>query len=232
MPIFVLLAQSEQFDDFSPLAAGLNDEIENFKSWCLNNHMTINYDKTKCLNINMSMEPLLPIPLLRNVVSLKILGLFFNEHLSWCHHFDYIISKMSRRLYVLRILRSLLSHDQLVEVFYAIVVSIMDYASPVFLNPGVGLNHRLVRICKRAFFIIHGNNKDCDRCNFLDVSQRREKLSMKLFNCARLDNSHVLHRLLPVVSTRSKRLILPSIRTSRRANGFVFACSILYNQAL
>ena len=79
--------------------------------------MTINHEKTKCLKIIMYMQPLLPVPLLDNVNSLKFLGIFFNEKLTWSHHFDYIISKMSRRFYVLRILRNLLSHDQLVEVF-------------------------------------------------------------------------------------------------------------------
>ena len=61
---------------------------------------------------------------------------------------------MSRRLFVLRILKHLLPHTKLVEVFKAILPSIIDYSSAVFVNPGKLLDSRI-----RAYKIIHGNEK-------------------------------------------------------------------------
>lgn len=65
-----------------------------------------------------------------NVNCIKILGLFFNSKLTWADHFDSFVSSMSRRLYVLRVLKSVFGHDQLVIVYKSLIISLMDYASP------------------------------------------------------------------------------------------------------
>ena len=190
--------------------------------------MTINHSKTKVLNINVTTSPLPDVPLLNNVVTLKILGLIFCNSLSWSPHFDFVISKLSRHLYVLRVLRDLLSHDQLVSVFNAIIRSVMDYASPVFLNPGKCSDQRLLRICKRAFYIIHGRkSKYCKDCNMFNVTERRQLLSVRLFDVIKNDKLHILHDLVPKASVRSQRLILPHVQHSRRINDFFFFCALL-----
>ena len=211
----------------------VSNEVENFSSWCAEHCMTINVTKTKVLSICLKVNvPKLPLVLnLNNVTSLKILGLIFNCTLTWTDHFDYIISKLSKRLYVLRILKSSLSHDEMVMVFNAIFRSIMDYACQVFLKPGKSLDNRLIRVCQRAFNIFHCD-KVCDKCNLCTVVERRFMLSMRLFKNAKDDDHHVLHALLPRESERSSRLILPHVRTSRRLDGFVCSCSTIYNQSL
>ena len=126
----------------------------------------------------------------------------------------------------------MLSHDQLVEVYNAIFRAVFEYASQVFINPGAGLDTRLRRICKRAYKIIHGNDHDCHSCGMLDIISRRMQLAMRLFVKAKSDERHILHDLLPRTSNRSNRLILPTIRTSRRAKGFIFSCSMRDNENL
>jgi len=207
-------------------------EIENFASWCRNHRMLINADKTKVLNVNLSNIPLPSVPSLKNVSSLKILGLIFNEKLTWSDHFDFMIAKLSRRLYVLRILRQLMCHNDLVLVYNCIIRSVMDYASPVYINPGVSCGKRLRRLCKRAYRIIHGQDDSCNLCDMLNMTVRRELLSMRLFQKAKDDTHHILHRLLPHTSNRSDRLILPTVRTTRRMQGFVFACAMCHNEKL
>ena len=135
---------------------------------------------------------------------------------------------------MIRVLSRLLTHDQLVEVFNAILRSLFEYASPVFLNPGVNLETRLYRLCKRAYRIIHGSDDDydCALCNILEITPRRTILSMRLFQKAMDDNTHILHDLIPSTSRRSKRLILPFVRTSRRVDGFIFSCSVRHNEQL
>ena len=148
----------DNFDDSSLV----DDEIKNFEKWCKDHEMIINLSKTKVLTINFGCTPLPSIPHFENVSVLKVLGLYFNEKLTWSDHLDFLVKKVSQRLYVLRILKSLLTHDQLVSVFYAIIQSLLDYASPVFLNPGVNFDSQILSLCKRAFRIIHG--QDCHFC--------------------------------------------------------------------
>ena len=109
--------------------------------------------------------------------------------------------------------------------------SVMDYASQVFLNPGKGQELRLLKLCKRAFYMIHGNTS-CTQCDILNIIERRRRLAMKLFNSAQSDEQHVLHYLVPSISDRSQRIILPHARTSRRVNSFFFSCSLAYNDQL
>ena len=211
----------------------INLEIQHFQLWCERHQMLINFSKTKVLNINLGRVPVTPIPSLENVTVLKILGLLFNDRLSWSDHFHFIVKKLSQRLYVLRILKPLLPHDQLVSVFNAIFLSVLDYASPVFLNCGSSLNSKLLRICKRAFRIIHGfETRQCELCDIFNIDNRRKMLALKLFKNALLSVDHVLHDLLPQFSCRSNRLILPHVRTKRRVESFIFSCAYLYNEDL
>ena len=126
-----------------------------------------------------------------------------------------------------------MSHDQLVLTFKALIQPLFDYASAVVLNSSNCLNLKLMSLCKRAFRIVHGFNvKTCSHCNFFDIYERRKSLAMKLFMQALFSPNHVLHELLPRFSCRSKRLILPFVRTTRTAESFVIACSIVFNDEL
>ena len=210
-------------------------EVSNFQSWCVNNQMLINNKKTKVLTIPFSNNSPQSVPGFDNVNSVKLLGLYINSKLTWSDNFDYILSKMSRRLYFLRILKPIMNHDQLILVFNSVIRSIMDYASPVFVNAGAVLDGQLTTLCKRAYRIIHGLNTDyktCKHCSLTDIAVRRKELALILFNNALCKPDHILHLLLPACSHRSRRLILPHVKTSRRIRGFIFSCSVLYNDAL
>ena len=186
--------------------------------------------KTKVLNINFSGTPLPLLPDFDNVSVMRILGLYFNDKFSWSDHFDFIVKKVSQRLYVLRILKRLLPHDKLITVFSALIQSLLDYASPVFLNPGSVLDAKLLALCKRAFRIIHDKDVvSCHDCNILDFQSRRQSLASKLFVDILSRPDHILHSHLPCISHRSRRLILPYVRTKRRSDGFMFSCSVMHH---
>lgn len=205
-------------------------EIDNFKNWCRDHCMQINVNKSKVMNVCFSRNPLSPVPLFENVATLKVLGLIFNCKLNWYDHLTTICLKVSKRLYILRVLKPLLSHDQLVFIFNQTIRTIMEYASPVFLNPGSSFETKLLLLCKRAFRVIHGKDVGhCKDCNMLDIVERRKLLSMRIFSTAIRDSSSIVHSILPKFSQRSTRLILPHVRTERRRKGFVFSCSEMYN---
>ena len=90
----------------------VSSEISHFRSWCEKNRMLINHEKTKVLNVNFTNFPMRSLADYGSVTQVKILGLLFNCKLTWSDHFEYIISNVSKRLYVLRILSTVLNHDQ------------------------------------------------------------------------------------------------------------------------
>ena len=85
-------------------------------------------------------------------------------------------------MYVLLVLKSSLSHDEMVMVSNVIFRSVMDYACQAFIYPGKRLDIQLTRMCKRAFNVIHCDN-DCEKCNLCSVVERGFMLStcMRLF---------------------------------------------------
>ena len=106
-------------------------------------------------------------------------------------------------------------------------MSVLDYASPVFFNCGKCLNKKLYSFCKRTFRIIHGRNVvNCDKCSF-DIIERRKLLALSLFKTALFSRNHVLRELLPCISARSDRLVLPHVRTTRRVESFIFSYSLM-----
>ena len=221
----VLPVHKSSFNDLSRV----NFEINSFYDWCSKNGMSVNTSKSKCMNVFFGKNVLPVVPNLENVTTLKILGVIFNHKLTWSDHLAYTCSKASRRLYVLRILKSLFNHDQLVNVFYAIIRSLFEYACPVFLNPGVAFDNKIISLCKRAFQIIHGRDcSSCEFCNLTNIQHRRQLLSLRLFTEALDNNEHSLHRFLPRRSERN-RLLLPHDRCQRRLKAFVFSCALLFN---
>lgn len=211
----------------------IRTEMVHFESWCSKYGMFINKSKTKVLTVNFSKLAISNVSDFVNVTVLKFLGLHFNSKLTWTNHFEYVARKVSQRLYILRVLKNILSHDELVLVFNAVIRSLMEYASPVFLNPGIVLDHSFLSLCKRAFRIIHGTNvKICESCNMLNLVDRRKALSLKLFKQVIDSHDHVLRKFVPRKSAHSNRLILPTAKSKRRTDGFFFAASKLYNGSL
>ena len=83
----------------------VNIEISHFQCWCKENCMSINANKSKCMTVPSSNHSLPAVPELQNVTNLKILGVVFNDRMTWHDHISYVSGKISRRLYVLRILK-------------------------------------------------------------------------------------------------------------------------------
>ena len=113
-------------------------EIQHFQNWCSMRSMSVNVSRSKCecMNVIFGTNVLPNVSNLQCVTNLKLLGVIFNHKLTWSDHFIYAYQKVHRHLYVLRVLKSIFSHEQLVNVFCAIIRSLFDYACPVFLNHG------------------------------------------------------------------------------------------------
>ena len=78
-----------------------------------------------------------PLQLMGSVVkrvnSYKILGIHVTNDLSWNKHIDYVFKKAKKRLYALRLLaRSKVPAEDLIAIYCALVISILEYGSPVW----------------------------------------------------------------------------------------------------
>ena len=86
----------------------MQSNLDSIISWSLENHMKINPRKSKEIHIgfkhdNLEFPPLsIDEQLIETVQSHKVLGLPIQSNLKWNEHINSVVSKASKRLYIIR----------------------------------------------------------------------------------------------------------------------------------
>ena len=127
------------------------------------NWMKLNIKKCKELRVGFLGETPQLMPLLidghpvETVRSHKVLGLTIQNNLKWDEHIYEIVSKASKRLHILRVLRrSGIPSADLLTVYIALIRSILEYSCEVWHSSiSCYLSDKLEKIQKRALGIIY-----------------------------------------------------------------------------
>ena len=115
---------------------------------------------------------------------------------------------------------------------YFIILRVMEYANPLFLNLQDNMRKIVARVQRRCQNIIDGPGCDCN--DFPNLRDRRLKQSMILFTKALKNTTHCLHNLTGTTnlrSSRQSRITVPHCASSKRMNVFSFACSVEHNSS-
>ena len=213
----------------SSAAFTISEELENIHTWASSCNLKLNKSKTKEIiicNRNFNKANLPPPTMdIERVDSLCVLGVTFNNNLSFELHIDSLLSKGHQRLYALKTLKNCgLSPKTLSNVTRSILFSLLTYASPAWWG--------------------FTNASDCQRLDsliskakkwglFTDTLPSFESLCAKnddsLFKAVLQNKSHALHFLLPpekkipysLRKTKSHNLSLPPNSTSTLSKNFV-----------
>jgi hypothetical protein len=225
----------------SVIQLGVN-EVQN---WTETNLAQLNDDKCKELRIDFSRisntsNTLVPILVngkeLEIVNNAKILGLTISSDLKWRVHVETIVSKATKRLYLItQLKRAKVPIEDIILIYCACIRSILEYASPVFHNslPKYLINE-IERVQKRFLRRVYPNlsYEDAIKTSKLDLLfDRRTAACLKLFEEAQMTD-HKLHSLVPEKKVCSyslrqcSKFHLPRIRTDRYKNSFIIANSL------
>ena len=204
--------------------------------WSCLNDMKINESKTKEIVVCFRKEPVQLQPLsingiqIEQVSSAKLLGLIVSDDLAWQTHVDYIVSKASKRIYFIIVLkRSGLSAKDLVTVYSTTIRPILKYAAPVWHSSLTkqqtdSIEHVQKRVLKIVFNCPY--EEGLVKSGLTTLHDRREQL-IKDFFIKMQDPNHKLNKLLPSqktcgYSTRStKKFEMPKCKTKRFKNSFI-----------
>jgi len=201
-------------------------EHENILKWSRDMCLDMNYQKCQCLRIPKVGEcEAVTIDGVNAVQEIKILGVYFNTKGNWTTHTTNIIRSSSRKLYALRILKPFLSNNDLKNVYFMLVRSLLEYCAPVFVGLSSTDALRLERVQRRFHRLLCGPN--CTDSCLPSLSCRRLALCMKFLQSCMCPD-HILNPCLPPLS-RTGRFILPYRATTRRANSFFPFITELYN---
>ena len=132
-------------------------------TWCIDNDMKLNQSKCKDMIISFAKDRPKLDPIFVNnhelvpVSSVEVLGTYISADMKWNTHISYIVSKASKRLYFLRLLkRAGLDHSSQLAVYTTCIRSVLEYGCQVW-NYGASqyLSDDVERVQRRALRIIY-----------------------------------------------------------------------------
>ena len=153
--------------------------------------------------------------------------------MNWSSHVKYIITKASRRIFVItRLLRSGMSTADILSVYSSIVRSVLEYASPVWhcgLTQTQSVDiEKVQRRCLKIIFPVLSYKEALKISGFETLSVRRERAARELFVQVK-HPLHILNSLLKLkdkvdngVSTRDTYpFVIPRSKTNRLAKSLI-----------
>jgi len=174
------------------------------------NGMAVNFQKTKEMVMGPPSLVVIFLPIqssignIEQVSSVKLLGLHLDANFSWRSHVEAMLSKATKHLYFLKLLKHAgVPGAQLQHFYVAVIRPILEYAAPVW--------HHLIMNChsdqieaiqKRAINIIHSPTHGMPYSNTLHFAgltslwARREQVACKFYESTTQPTS-CLHHLLP-----------------------------------
>jgi hypothetical protein len=204
--------------------------INQVKQWSQDNGLTLNTKKTNAIIFKRSKSALFTMKdidsTIREVDVLKILGVYFNNSLTWLNHVNDVVTSCSRRLHAIRLLRHQLSSDDLQKVYNAMVLSKIEYCAPLFISTAAWAEVKLKRIQQRFHKIKCGHNYNVCEC-LASLKDRRIKLATKLWK--KITPGHPLYHLMPTVLKFSGKFNIECVNTDRRARAFMPHMAIYMN---
>ena len=110
-------------DNLDTLVASKNEELNTMIKWFYENDMTINIDKTESIYFSLKRD----IIAKNKSNSIKYLGMYIDCSLNWKIHIQYLISKLSKSIYLIRKLRSSLSQKYICMAYHSLFHSQLNY---------------------------------------------------------------------------------------------------------
>lgn len=194
------------------------------KLWFADNGLLLNEEKTQSMYFTLQ-------PSFNNQLSIKYLGIYLDSRMDFKAHVLSLLSKLSKSIYLLRQLRSLLSRSVLRMTYFAVFHSHLSYATLAWGNSSNA--YKVFLLQKQAVRTIYGAGYT-DHCRPIFKDLKILTLSGQyILDCILYAHSedyqcqgdHHGH------DTRNRGLIaLPKCRLSKMQQSFKYQSVIFYNK--
>ena len=160
-----------------------NNELSRIDQWLIANKLSINTSKTKCMLFRSKHSNTQHINLnlfIRNnkieqVSSLKFLGVYIDEYLSWCPHMKYLLSKLCGCLGATRRIRSFLNQKSLLTLYHSFFNSHLQYCITNWCYSNKTLVNKLQQLCNKFIRMTFGLKRNY---NVNDIMSKYEILNI------------------------------------------------------
>ena len=150
---------SVDYNSIPYLQVSLNKSVNEIAQWATSNKLPLNANKTKFLlvtgkRLESEIESYPNIMLdgmpLKMVTNVSLLGLELDDKLSFDFHVDQLCKKLSRRIAVLRKIRSHLSLQQRISFYNVMIRPVINYVSVIWTTCSKENLERVFKLQKRA----------------------------------------------------------------------------------
>ena len=141
----------------------INSQLINIYDWLCANKLTLNLKKTKylisqpCQKMNYNLLP--PVTLagqcLEQVASLKYLGIYIDDHLSWHYHITYICDEISKCINIMIKVKRYLGNHCLTSIYYSLIYPYFIYGCILWGNNYENPLLQLITLQNKAIRIIN-----------------------------------------------------------------------------
>ena len=114
-------------------------DLSNLMDWFKANKLTLNLDKTVCILFNSKAKAIklnlnIGDYILQTSETVKFLGVWIDEKLAWTKHISLIMMKLKQNMHLLRLSNKFLSKDTKKLIYYAHILSHINYGILVWGN--------------------------------------------------------------------------------------------------
>ncbi len=148
----------------------LNNDLTKIDTWCDENQMAINVDKTKAMLVTthqkawrlpkQELDIKLKGKTLENVACEKLLGVHLDNRLNWATHIHQVAVKISRNLALLRRIKGFLPIHARKLFYFTHIQPYFDYCSTIW-GKGSGMG-KLVKLQRRVMRVMSDLPYDAD----------------------------------------------------------------------
>ena len=218
-------------------------ELTIIDHWMHANKLTVNAKKTKYTifgskkqlrdkpDLNLTIGP----DKIDRVNSFKYLGIILDEHLSFNEHVDYVVSKTSKKLGVIRKSREFPDRKTSLILYESLVLPHMDYCSLVYTNTtevNIGrlqlVQNAVCRAILQADNRTHIDDMESE-LNLPNIHHRLEfQLSVECFKQINVPGNCLSHMFVKKETARRTRasntnqMVVPRVRTNIGRNAFSY----------
>ena len=214
------------------LISNANDEIDyknsidHFTSWCKDNKLLLNTDKTKELIIDFrkKKDPIHPVIIdnkqIEQVVSYKYLGITIDDKLNWDLQATDVFKKFNKRMFFLRKLASFKVDSKLLSLFYnSVIQSIIAFCI-------IGWGGNATETKKKKLDILIRRAGRTSKCIFSTVNEIYRSLCLKKINNIEFTEHPLAHKIKR--SLKSNRPLFLKANTERYRQSFlVYSITLL-----
>lgn len=238
--------------DLHLIQSSISHDLEKLSKWLVSNKLTLNATKTEFMLIGSrqrlsTLSDTLELSIdnvpIEKVSSVKSLGIYVDENLTWYLHVDKLCKKIASAIGAIKRVKPFLPQSTLISIYNSLVQPHFDYCSLVWGNCGKTLSNKLQKLQNRAARVITSSSYDADvnslfhKLSWKDLnSQRQIQKALMVFKSLNglvpeyLTSKFVMRNVSNyALRDSANKLVVPFPRTNYMKNSFSYSGATLWN---